>query len=197
MNDLLGLLALFFLVLLNGFFVAAEFSLVSVRRTRIDQLADEGNTTAQATRGALQNLDLYIAATQLGITMASLSIGFVAEPAIEHLLEPLLHDTALLESQKKAIAVGVAFASSTILHIVFGELAPKSWALQQSERVALLVTRPLLAFTLVFKWAIRGLNALGNGVVRAFGSARMASTSSTVCAASPATTPPTRKRRSA
>ncbi|SEJ21996.1 Hemolysin, contains CBS domains [Deinococcus reticulitermitis] len=169
MNDLLGLLALFFLVLLNGFFVAAEFSLVSVRRTRIDQLADEGNTTAQATRGALQNLDLYIAATQLGITMASLSIGFVAEPAIEHLLEPLLHDTALLESQKKAIAVGVAFASSTILHIVFGELAPKSWALQQSERVALLVTRPLLAFTLVFKWAIRGLNALGNGVVRAFG----------------------------
>lgn len=169
MNDILGIVALFALVLMNGFFVAAEFALVSVRRTRIDQLAEEGNATAQATQKALQNLDLYIAATQLGITMASLSIGFVAEPAIEHLLEPLLHDTALSESQRKAIAFGVAFAISTILHIVFGELAPKSWALQRAEQVSLLVTRPLLAFTLVFKWAIKGLNALGNGVVRAFG----------------------------
>lgn len=169
MNDILGILALFVLVLINGFFVAAEFALVSVRRTRIDQLAEEGNKTAQATRKALQNLDLYIAATQLGITMASLGIGFVAEPAIEHLLEPLLHDTALLEAQKKAIAFGVAFAISTVLHIVFGELAPKSWALQRPEQVSLMVTRPLLAFALVFQWAIRGLNALGNGVVRMFG----------------------------
>ncbi|MFC6800820.1 CNNM domain-containing protein [Deinococcus caeni] len=88
MNDLFGILALFFLVLMNGFFVAAEFALVSVRRTRIDQLADEGNATARAAQRALQNLDLYIAATQLGITMASLAIGFVAEPAIEHLLHP-------------------------------------------------------------------------------------------------------------
>lgn len=169
MNDILGILALFVLVLINGFFVAAEFALVSVRRTRIDQLAEEGNKTAQATQKALLNLDLYIAATQLGITMASLGIGFVAEPAIEHLLEPLLHDTALLESQKKAIAFGVAFAISTVLHIVFGELAPKSWALQRPEQVSLMVTRPLLAFALVFQWAIRGLNALGNGVVRMFG----------------------------
>ncbi|MPY65490.1 HlyC/CorC family transporter [Deinococcus sp. SDU3-2] len=169
MNDLLGILALVVLVLMNGFFVATEFALVSVRRTRIDQLADEGNSTAKATQRALQNLDLYIAATQLGITMASLAIGFVAEPAIEHLIHPLLGDTGLSEGQITAISFGLAFAISTILHIVFGELAPKSWALQRSEQVSLLVTRPLLIFTAVFKWAIVGLNAMGNGVVRLFG----------------------------
>ncbi|WP_034383947.1 hemolysin family protein [Deinococcus sp. YIM 77859] len=169
MNDILGIVALFVLVLMNGFFVAAEFALVSVRRTRIDQLAEEGNSTARATQSALQNLDLYIAATQLGITMASLAIGFVAEPAIEHLVHPLLGDTTLTEGQITAISFGVAFTISTVLHIVFGELAPKSWALQRSEQVALLVTRPLLVFTSIFQWAIRGLNALGNGVVRMFG----------------------------
>ncbi|MCP2013717.1 CBS domain containing-hemolysin-like protein [Deinococcus sp. HSC-46F16] len=169
MNDLLGILALVVLVLMNGFFVATEFALVSVRRTRIDQLAEEGNSTAKATQRALQNLDLYIAATQLGITMASLAIGFVAEPAIEHLIHPLLGETTLSEGQITAISFGIAFAISTILHIVFGELAPKSWALQRSEQVSLLVTRPLLVFTAVFKWAIVGLNAMGNGVVRLFG----------------------------
>lgn len=169
MNDWLGIAALFVLVLLNGFFVAAEFALVSVRRTRIDQLADEGNRTAQATQSALKNLDLYIAATQLGITMASLAIGFVAEPAIEHLLEPLLHQTALSEAAEKGIAIGVAFAISTVLHIVFGELAPKSLALQRNEQVALAVIRPLLAFAAVFKPIIYLLNAIGNGVVRMFG----------------------------
>jgi CBS domain containing-hemolysin-like protein len=169
MNDLLGILALFGLVLMNGFFVAAEFSLVSVRRTRIDQLAEEGNATARATQGALKNLDLYIAATQLGITMASLAIGFVAEPAIEHLVAPLLAGTGLSEGQIRGISFGLAFAISTILHIVFGELAPKSWALQRAEQVAMTVTRPLLVFTFIFKWAIVLLNALGNGVVRLFG----------------------------
>ncbi|QFP77288.1 hemolysin family protein [Deinococcus sp. AJ005] len=169
MNDILGLLALVALVLMNGFFVAAEFSLVSVRRTRIDQLAEEGNATAKVTQGALKNLDLYIAATQLGITMASLAIGFVAEPAIEHLVSPLLAGTALTEGQIRGISFGLAFAISTILHIVFGELAPKTWALQRSEQVAMLVTRPLLVFTFVFKWAIIVLNAMGNGVVRLFG----------------------------
>lgn len=169
MNDILGIFALFFLVLVNGFFVAAEFALVSVRRTRIDQLADEGNATAKATQRALRNLDLYIAATQLGITMASLGIGFIAEPAIEHLIHPLFPEQQFTEAQIKAISFGVAFAVSTILHIVFGELAPKSWALQRSEQVSLWVTRPLLIFTVIFKWAIVGLNALGNAVVRAFG----------------------------
>lgn len=171
MNDLLGLLALFVLVLMNGFFVAAEFALVSVRRTRIEQLAEEGNAPARTTHRALQNLDLYIAATQLGITMASLAIGFVAEPAIEHLMHPVLErlNLSLTAAQEKTISVAVAFAISTILHIVFGELAPKSLALQRSEQVSLAIIRPLLVFTTIFKWAIVGLNALGNGVVRLLG----------------------------
>src|SRR5687767_753478 len=90
MNDLLGLVWLFVLVLVNGFFVAAEFALVSVRRTRIDQLANEGSSRGRLTQKVLKDLDLYIAATQLGITMASLGIGFLAEPAIEHLARPTL-----------------------------------------------------------------------------------------------------------
>ncbi len=170
MNDLLGLAALFVLVLLNGFFVAAEFALVSVRRTRIDQLADEGNVAARAAQRALKNLDLVIAATQLGITMASLGIGFIAEPAIEHLVSPLLRDVGI-QSEKTihAIGFGIAFAISTVLHIVFGELAPKSLALQRSEQVAMGVTRPLLIFATVFRYVIIFLNFLGNSVVRLFG----------------------------
>lgn len=169
MKDLFGILALFVLVLLNGFFVAAEFALVSVRRTRIDQLAEEGNRTAQLTQKALHNLDLYIAATQLGITMASLGIGFVAEPAIEHIAHPLLGSTGWSDGTIKVLSFALAFGISTVLHIVFGELAPKSLALQRSEQVALGVIGPLRAFAAVFRLAIYGLNALGNGVVRLFG----------------------------
>ncbi|ADV67989.1 hemolysin family protein [Deinococcus maricopensis] len=169
MNDILGVVALFVLVLVNGFFVAAEFALVSVRRTRIDQLAEEGRAVAVQTQRALRNLDLYIAATQLGITMASLGIGFIAEPAIEHLAHPLLARTNLSEGSIRGISFGLAFAISTVLHIVLGELAPKSWALQRSEQVALLVTRPLMLFATVFKIFIYALNAVGNSVVRLFG----------------------------
>ncbi len=158
------------LVLLNGFFVAAEFSLVSVRRTRIDQLADEGNSAAQAAQRAIKNLDLVIAATQLGITMASLGIGFIAEPSIEHLLRPALVGFGITSERTiHGIGFGLAFAISTVLHIVFGELAPKSLALQRTEQVAMAVTRPLLVFASVFRYVIIFLNFLGNSVVRLFG----------------------------
>ncbi len=170
MSDLIGIIALFALVALNGFFVAAEFALVSVRRTRIEQLADEGNAAARVTHRALGNLDLYIAATQLGITMASLGLGFVAEPAIHHLLEgPLESWLHLSPSAVSGISFAVAFTISTVLHIVFGELAPKSVALQRSEQTALFVARPLLFFTAIFRPVISGLNLLGNLVVRLAG----------------------------
>lgn len=169
MSDILGIFALFGLVAMNGFFVAAEFALVSVRHTRIEQLAEEGNATARITRGVLKHLDLYIAATQLGITMASLAIGFVAEPAIEHLLAPPLEEAGLEPGTVRTISFATAFGLSTVLHIVFGELAPKSLALQRSEQTALAISRPLLVFTALFRWAIVGLNALGNAVVRLFG----------------------------
>jgi putative hemolysin len=169
MNDALGILALFVLVLVNGFFVAAEFALVSVRRTRVEQLANEGNWLAKRTHKALKNLDLYIAATQLGITMASLGIGFLAEPAIEHLVAPTLLDWQLAASQVKTISFVIAFSLSTALHIVFGELAPKSLALQRSEQVAMAIAIPLHIFTTLFRPVIYVLNATGNGVVRMFG----------------------------
>ncbi|MFC4455730.1 hemolysin family protein [Deinococcus sonorensis] len=169
MNDYLGLAALFVLVLINGFFVAAEFALVSVRRTRIDQLAEEGNRSAQLAQRAINHLDLMVAATQLGITMASLAIGFVAEPAIEHLMEPVLESAGVSPGAMRPISFGIAFAVSTVMHIVIGELAPKSWALQRGEQVAMFVTRPLLVFASVFRYLIYFLNWLGNAVVRLFG----------------------------
>ncbi|PCC75418.1 Hemolysin, contains CBS domains [Nannocystis exedens] len=169
MSDLLRLVSLFFLVLMNGFFVAAEFALVSVRRTRIEQLANEGNTLARLTHKVLQDLDLYIAATQLGITMASLLIGFIAEPAIEHLVAPSLLEWGVQADNVKTISFALAFGLSTALHIVFGELAPKSLALQRAEQVSLAIAVPMIAFTTVFRPVIWLLNVTGNGVVRMFG----------------------------
>ena len=169
MNDLLGFLSIFALVLFNGFFVAAEFALVSVRRTRIDQLANEGSSRGRLTQRVLKDLDLYIAATQLGITMASLGIGFLAEPAIEHMVAPTLLGWGVLEANVKTISFIIAFTVSTALHIVFGELAPKSLALQRSEQVSLAVAIPMLVFATVFRPVIYVLNATGNGVVRLLG----------------------------
>jgi putative hemolysin len=169
MSDLLGLLSLILLVLGNGFFVAAEFALVSVRRTRVEQLANEGNYLARLTNKLLKDLDLYIAATQLGITMASLGIGFIAEPAIEHLAGPTLHGWGIDPANVKTISFALAFGMSTALHIVFGELAPKSLALQRAEQVSMGIAIPLIAFTTVFRPVIWLLNATGNGVVRLFG----------------------------
>jgi putative hemolysin len=169
MSDLLGLLSLILLVLGNGFFVAAEFALVSVRRTRVEQLANEGNYLARLTNKLIKDLDLYIAATQLGITMASLGIGFIAEPAIEHLAGPTLLGWGIDPANVKTISFAMAFGLSTALHIVFGELAPKSLALQRSEQVSMAIAIPLIGFTAVFRPVIWLLNATGNGVVRLFG----------------------------
>lgn len=168
----LGLLSVFALVLLNGFFVAAEFALVSVRKSRIEQLVNEGSRQARSVQKALGHLDTYIAATQLGITMASLALGFIGEPAIAHLLEPLFD--RFLPSRGAAItshgiAIVIAFAIATALHIVLGELAPKSIALQRPDRTALWVTAPLDLFLKVFRPFILALNATGNFIVRLLG----------------------------
>jgi CBS domain containing-hemolysin-like protein len=186
MNDILGLVALFFLVLINGFFVAAEFALVSVRRTRIEQLANEGNFFAKKTHRALKDLDLYIAATQLGITMASLGIGFLAEPAIEHLVAPTLLGWDLAASQVKTISFIIAFTASTALHIVFGELAPKSLALQRAEQVAMAVSIPWRCSPPCSARSSTCSTRPATGSCACSGSSRW-----------PATTPPTRRRRSA
>src|SRR5919202_2343164 len=127
---MLGLLAVAFLVVANGFFVATEFAIVAVRRSRLEQLAAEGHPTARAAKEMVGHLDAYIAACQLGITMASLALGWIGEPALAHLVEPPLEalagPVALLAAD--GVAVGVTFALITTLHIVIGELAPKGLA---------------------------------------------------------------------
>jgi CBS domain containing-hemolysin-like protein len=158
------LLVVLALVVANGFFVTAEFALVTVRKTRIDQLVAEGNRLARVVRRAVSDPDSYIAATQLGITMASIGLGWVGEPTVASVIEPALGFAAA-----HSIATALAFALITALHIVLGELAPKTIALQHAERTALIVAKPTELFMKVFWPFIVLLNAMGRAVVRALG----------------------------
>jgi putative hemolysin len=172
MDTVLGLVAVALLVFMNGFFVAAEFSLVGARRTRIAQLADEGSAGAKAAQQAIQHLDSYIAATQLGITLASLALGWIGEPAIAHLFEPLLHaiiPESAVSTVSHTISVAIAFSIVTILHIVLGELVPKSIALQRPESTAIMVARPTTWFLRIFRPVIYVMNGIGNTVVHWLG----------------------------
>jgi putative hemolysin len=172
MPTVLGLLAVFGLVFINGFFVAAEFALVGARRTRIAQLAEDGNAGAQLAQDAIRHLDSYIAATQLGITLASLGLGWIGEPAVGHIFESIFEallpeDVAHTAGHSVAIAAG--FSLVTMLHIVLGELAPKSIALQHPERTSIIVARPVTWFLIVFRPIIYLMNHVGNSVVRLIG----------------------------
>jgi CBS domain containing-hemolysin-like protein len=167
----LGLGAVLALVCANGFFVAAEFSLVTVRKTRIDQLIAEGRRGARGVRRALHDPESYIAATQLGITMSSIGLGWIGERALASVVEPYLRmqgDTVAVVTSH-AVAFTLAFATITALHIVFGELAPKTVALQHPERTSLLVVRPTHLFMRVCWPFIWLLSRMGRGVVRAAG----------------------------
>jgi len=169
--NLLRILAVLFLVLANGFFVAAEFALVSVRRTRVAELVGQGNLAALWVQKALENPDRVIAATQLGITLASLGLGWVGEPAFAHLLEPvvLLFPLNIQSDVSHSIAAGLAFVIITFLHVVVGELAPKSIALQNPEGTSLVVARPTLWTEVIFKPAIWLLNGTGNRLLKLVG----------------------------
>ena len=160
-----------FLVALNGFFVAAEFAMVRVRGSQIEIKAKSGSGVAKVARGILHNLDGYLAATQLGITISSLALGWVGEPALAHLVEPLLVYLPgdWVSTASHTIAVVISFVIITALHIVLGELAPKSLALQRSELTALAVVRPLGLFLLLLRPAIMALNGMGNLVLRLVG----------------------------
>lgn len=167
-HSLAFLLLVFLLVLANGFFVASEFALVGVRRTRIASLAAEGNKKAKRLLRLVDNLNAYISATQLGITLSSLALGWIGEPAIARLLEPLLEGLvppAILHS----ISFAVAFSLITFLHIVLGELAPKTIALERAEATALAVVWPMEIFYRLFCWPIRLLDWSGTFVVRLLG----------------------------
>lgn len=169
--DLLKLAAVVVLVLANGFFVAAEFSLVSVRNTRIAELVAQGNLSATAVQKALQNPDRVIAATQLGITIASLGLGWIGEPALSHLLLPLvdLFPASLQSGVSHTISAVLAFLIITFLHVVAGELAPKSVALQYPEKTSLIIAGPTLWTEWLFKPAIWLLNGAGGLLLRLLG----------------------------
>ena len=166
LSSALGLVAVVVLVLANGFFVATEFAIVAVRRSRLEQLAAEGHGAAKVAKDVVGHLDAYIAACQLGITMASLALGWLGEPAFAHLIEPLLERLVghVAPAAAHGVAIGTSFAIITALHIVIGELAPKGLALQRTERTTLFVARPMQLFYLLFRWPITALNAVGNGV---------------------------------
>lgn len=165
------LFAIMALVFANGFFVAAEFSIVTVRKTRIDQLVAEGHWAARAVRRAVSDPDSYIAATQLGITMASIGLGWIGEPALASLIEPALSalPAPLAATTAHSLAVATAFAIITALHIVLGELAPKTIALERAEATALWVVKPTELFMKLFWPFIRLLNGAGRAVVNLLG----------------------------
>ncbi len=159
------------LVALNGFFVAAEFGLVAVRRSRIEQLEAEGHPLAPTVRDALDHLDAYLAVAQLGITMASLALGWVGEPLLAELFEPLFGflEPVIRVISAHAVATAVAFGLITALHIVLGELAPKSLAIQRSETVSLAVSVPMRVFFVILRPFVLLLNGAGILTLRALG----------------------------
>lgn len=159
-----NLFIILFLLLANGFFVASEFALVSVRQTRISQLANEGDKTAVITEKALKELDKYIAATQLGITIASIALGWVGEATLAKIIHPLFDALPYVSSTvaTHTVAVAIAFILITFLHVVIGELMPKSIALQYPEKTTLTVTRPLVFIAKIFTPFIFLLNGFGN-----------------------------------
>jgi CBS domain containing-hemolysin-like protein len=165
---ILYIVVVLLLVLGNGFFVASEFALVGVRRTRITSLAEGGNRRAKLLLELLENLNAYISATQLGITMASLALGWIGEPVVAHLLEAPLQGR-ISDAVRHTIALVVAFTAITFLHIVLGELAPKTLALERAEKIALAIAWPMQAFYRIFYWPIQMLDWAGTRTVRLFG----------------------------
>jgi CBS domain containing-hemolysin-like protein len=156
------------LLVLNAFFVAAEFALVASKRYRLEQAAAGGSKAARAALAGSRELSLMLAGAQLGITVCTLGLGALAEPAIERLLSPLLGAVGLGPASH-AIALVFALAVVTFLHLVAGEMAPKSWAITDPERSALLLALPFRAFARVARPALAVLNGLANATLRLIG----------------------------
>ncbi len=167
-DSLVKIFIALFLVLLNGFFVAAEFSIVKVRYSQIQLKAAEGNTMAQQAEHILKHLDAYLSATQLGITLASLALGWVGESALEHVFMSLFTTMGIEFSAGTITTVSMvaSFLLITVMHIVFGELVPKSIAIRKPEPTALFISYPLRVFTNLFKPFIWSMNVLSNAFLR-------------------------------
>lgn len=165
---LLNIIVVALLLLTNGFFVASEFALVNVRQTKMAQLAKDGNKTAELVCQEIEHLDKYIAAVQLGITIASIGLGWVGEATLASVLEPLLDWLPYIEKTVAVhtVATGIAFFVITFMHVVIGELMPKSIALQYPERTALFIANPMKHIASLFKPFIYLLNGFGNALLR-------------------------------
>ncbi|RIW32725.1 HlyC/CorC family transporter [Bacillus salacetis] len=157
------------LIGLTAFFVASEFAIVKVRSSRIDQLVAEGSTKAEAAKKVISNLDSYLSACQLGITITALGLGWLGEPTIVVLLNPLFESFAIPESAAHIVSFIIAFSVITFLHVVIGELAPKTWAIQKAEQLSLLTAKPLILFYKVMYPFIFTLNGSARFITRLFG----------------------------
>lgn len=154
-----NLIAIFVLIALTAFFVASEFAVIRVRSSRIEQLIEEGNKQAIAAKHVTTHLDEYLSACQLGITITALGLGWLGEPTVEKILHPVFEKLQINQSLSLLLSVGIAFIVITFLHVVVGELAPKTIAIQKAEKVALYCSPPLIWFYRLmypFIWSLNG-----------------------------------------
>jgi CBS domain containing-hemolysin-like protein len=163
------LFAALLLVALNGLFVAAEFAFVKIRTSKVEEMVQEGKSSAGIVKEAIENLDSYLAVCQLGITIASLGLGALGEPAIATLIEPLLEPLEVSEGTLHAVAFVVGFGIITFLHVVFGELAAKSFAIAKPEGTSRLVAPFMKFFYYAFRPGVWVFNGTANAFVRMFG----------------------------
>ncbi|MBW1640815.1 MULTISPECIES: hemolysin family protein [Microbacterium] len=168
MSDWAGLVWLFVLLLANAFFVGAEFAVISARRSQIEPLAERGSRSAKTALYAMEHATLMLATSQLGITVCSLLILNVSEPAIHHLLAVPLHAVGLPDGAVDVIAFAITLVLVSFLHVVFGEMVPKNLAFSVPDRAVLILATPLVWVSKLFFPIIRGLNATANGVLRLF-----------------------------
>lgn len=166
----LEILLVLFFVFLNGFFVAAEFAIVKVRATQIEPLAVKGNRRAKIATELITHLDAYLSATQLGITIASLALGWLGEPIVASMLRPVFTDLGIIDERiLGGVSFAVAFTIITFLHIILGELAPKSLAIQKAQSTTLWIAYPLRLFYALFRPIINLLNGMANAILRLAG----------------------------
>ena len=169
-TTIFNLFVIAFLLFSNGFFVASGFAVVKVRKARIEQLVNEGNYNPKIALEALKDLDKFIAAVQLGVTISSIGLGWVGEGTLAHIIEPVFAFIPGLgqDIATHTMAVSISFALITLLHVVIGELIPKSIALEFTEKTTLIIAKPMQIITFVFNPFIWILNGFGNWLLKLF-----------------------------
>ena len=166
MSDLGGVLLALALLAANAFFVGAEFALISARRSQIEPKAAAGSRMARTTLKAMENISVVMAGAQLGITVCSLALGAVGEPAVAHLIEPLLHAAHLPSALLHPVAFVVAMSIVVYLHVVLGEMVPKNIAIAGPDRAALVLGPPMMGIVILTRPVVGALNAIANGTLR-------------------------------